>query len=260
MRQASAEDPGTIGLRLNLNLVAAWVLVLSSAILIISYLRLFVVQTYGLDSPIKNFRYFDLDEELTIPAWYSSIVLLACGIMVLAISRLSKQTGSSDVWRWTILGLVFVFMGLDEAVGVHERLIDPLRDGFGLSGIFYFAWVVPALFIVTAFGLYMAPLLLRLPFRTAGLFLLAGGLYVGGALGMEMVGGSVASAQGTETLLYQLVVTMEETLEIAGFTLFFVSLVDHIGRIWPLWSVNVRAGGEEPLRRRSPTDSQVIEA
>lgn len=260
MREAPQRTLGTISLRIELHRVAGWVAIASIAILLVSYLRLFFVQTYGLDTPIGNFRYFDLDEELTLPAWYSSIVILACGILLLAISRLSKQSGSVDVLRWTILGLVFVLMGIDEAVSIHERLIDPIREGFDLGGVFYFAWVAPALFIVAALGLYMAPLLVRLPFRSAALFLLAGGLYVGGALGMEMVGGSVASGPGTETLLYQLIVTVEETLEIAGFTLFFVSLVDHIGRSWPLWSLSVRAGTEKDLRHPSPTDGHAVEA
>lgn len=252
MRQPLKESSGTCSLQIDLNRIAGWVALASAAILLVSYLRLFVVQTYGVDTPIKNFRYFDLDEELTIPAWYSSIVLVACGMLVLAISRLAKQSGSRDVLRWTLLGVAFVGMGLDEAVGLHERLIDPLREAFQLSGIFHFAWVVPALFIVLGVAAYMTPLLFRLPFRTAGLFLLAGGLYVGGALGMEMVGGAVASAQGTQTLLYQLIVTVEESLEIAGFTVFFVGLVDHIGRTWPLWTLAVRAGAEQDLHLRAP--------
>ena len=111
-------------------------------------------------------------------------------------------------------------------------LMMPLRNAFDLTGILYYSWVIPGAIAVALIGAYYLPFLLRLPRRTAVLFTIAGGAYVGGALGMELVGGAVESATGKETVAYSISILIEEGLEIVGLTLFFYALTDHIARAW----------------------------
>ena len=72
-----------------------------------------------------------------------------------------------------------------------------------------------------------------LPAPTRRGVLVAAILYVGGALGMELPGGWIAEAQGSNTLLYHLVITVEELLEMAGVIVFIRVLASHIAREWP---------------------------
>jgi len=58
----------------------------------------------------------------------------------------------------------------------------------------------------------------------------AAATYLGGALGVEMLGGRYASLYGTKTLAYSLLVAVEEGLEMAGSVLFIDALLDYLRR------------------------------
>jgi hypothetical protein len=135
-------------------------------------------------------------------------------------------------------------MAIDETVSFHEVLIDPLRGGFETSGFLYFAWVIPGSIAVALIGLYYMPFLWRLPLRSALLFAAAGAIYLSGALGMEFVGGALAERYGMQAPQYLAVAVLEESLEIAGLTILFMALTDHLARHWPLWSIVIAAEAE----------------
>jgi hypothetical protein len=86
--------------------------------------------------------------------------------------------------------------------------------------------------------------LLRQPPRTRNLMILAGFLYVGGAVGAEAVSGWVSQHWGFGWT-YEVVLTCEEVLEMVGATVFVSALLDHINRCLPgtrLVFVSGRAG------------------
>ena len=76
---------------------------------------------------------FDLDEEWNIPTMISALMLLLCGALLFAIGRMhaSQQTAALP---WIGLGLIFVFLSLDEVIGFHERIGVALRESQGSWG------------------------------------------------------------------------------------------------------------------------------
>lgn len=60
------------------------------------------------------------------------------------------------------------------------------------------------------------------------LFVLAGGMCVGGALGMELIGGKVWGDYGRDSGVYALVNTVEEVLEMAGAIIFLYALLTYL--------------------------------
>jgi hypothetical protein len=98
-----------------------------------------------------------------------------------------------------------------------------------LHGVLYFSWVVPGAGLVALFALAFLPLLRRLPARPRGQFLLAGGLYVAGALGMELPLGWWTERAGEDTLVYAVLDHVEEVLELVGASLFLAALVEQLG-------------------------------
>ena len=50
-------------------------------------------------------------------------------------------------------------------------------------------------------------------------------VFLSGAIGMEMIGGSVAEVAGIDNLRYRLLATAEESLEFAGLLLFLLFLL-----------------------------------
>jgi hypothetical protein len=170
-----------------------------------------------------------LDGEGNIPAWYSASLLLFCSMLLAVIAVAQRQHRRGHVVHWLILSLIFLFLSLDETAQLHELSISPLRDRFGATGFLYYAWIVPAGICVALFVVAYLRFLGNLPARTRGLFLVAGAVFVGGAIGVEAVSGMQASLQGEQNLTYHLIITLEELLEMAGVTIFIYALLDYIG-------------------------------
>jgi hypothetical protein len=129
--------------------------------------------------------------------------------------------------HWTGLALIFALLSLDEAMSLHEMTTQPLQSFFSTSGPLLFAWVIPALVFVTAFGLMYLKFLIYLAPRTRYFFLLSGFVYIFGALGMEMVGSAYVSNHGHD-LTYGILASLEEILEMSGIAVFIFSLLDYL--------------------------------
>jgi hypothetical protein len=79
-------------------------------------------------------------------------------------------------------------------------------------------------------GLADLPFLAALPAPTRGLFIVAGAVYVGGAVGMELVEGYVVEDyHGTENLAFIVASTVEEGLEMVGIVIFIRALMGYLG-------------------------------
>lgn len=69
------------------------------------------------------------------------------------------------------------------------------------------------------------PFLLMVDRRTRWMLIASGSLFVGGAVGMEMLGGYTASRLGMNSPEYFAVSAIEECLELAGITMLIVTLL-----------------------------------
>lgn len=180
-------------------------------------------------------RRFTVDSEGSVPAWYSSILLLVAAALLAVVATVAFR--QRDPWwkHWTALSTIFCLMSLDESASFHESLILPLQNHFGANGIFFFAWVIPGVFFVAAVGLAFLKFVLNLERQTRNRFIVAGCLFVGGALGMEFVGGAFIEALGEEHILYIVAAAIEETCEMLGVTLFIIAILKHLeGRVGEL--------------------------
>lgn len=202
----------------------------SAAVIFAGLFREWYVTVFGIETIARDLRHLAFNAELCLPAWYTSL-LLAFSAVLIAFSAFSgKRCHRSHSLHWLPLIPVFVGLSIDEATGFHEVLIEPLRSGLGLGGFLYFSWVIPGAILVGLFGLFYLPFLFALPARSRVMFMISGLLYVGGALGMEVVGGKVLTIYGETSLPYQIAFCVEEIMEILGATLFAASLLGHLKR------------------------------
>jgi hypothetical protein len=185
---------------------------------------------------------FDLDRENTVPAWYASTTLFSAAVLLALITLVKKRRDGCYLWHWALLALVFVCMAIDESTSSHEILIVPLRRFFHAGGVFYFAWVIPAFFAVAIFALGYVKFLAHLVPRTRYLFLIAGAVYVGGALGVELIGGALAESHGFASLRYIAVMTLEEVMEMMGVVIFIYALLDYLRSELGGWQTSLVAG------------------
>ena len=114
-------------------------------------------------------------------------------------------------------------MAADELISLHERLTTPVLKliGNGDLDFFYWGWVVPGIALVIVLALFFLKFWLNLPAKPRLTFFIAGvAIYIGGAIGFEMIGGHYAESHGMKSLIYSMITTIEESLEMAGVIVF----------------------------------------
>lgn len=207
----------------------------TAIVILLGVLREVAMKLISAETALKlaELRHFGLDIEHSLPTWYSSSLMLVAAGLLWFISRVEPQAGQRREPAWLILSVIFVLMSIDESVTFHEAFIPIMDNRFHLTGIFTFGWVIPAFPVLVLLGLYLLPFLRRLPPRWAIRFIIAGLVYVGGAFGLELVGGLVFSMEGREAVDYIVVMVIEESMEMIGLTLFIAALLGYITRQLP---------------------------
>ena len=171
---------------------------------------------------------FSVGSDGNIPTYYSAFALLFSSGLLAFTGYLIRKAGRPMVLYWFGLSVVFLFMSADEMLELHERLIEPLRTTLGTSGAFYYAWVIPYGIAVLTIGAIYLRFLLHLPRRTAIGFIVAGAVFVTGAIGFEMLGGVIYEQSGSNNTYYVFVQTIEEMLEMVGIAIFIYAITDYI--------------------------------
>lgn len=171
-------------------------------------------------------RLFSLDQEANLPTWFASMLLLAASglALVSGLGMAHERRG------WTLVAAVFLVMSIDEAAVLHEMLIVPMQAAFELRGLLYYGWMIPAGLAALAVAGYLLPFVWRLPPDVRGRLVLAGAVYLGGALGVEAVTGAIEEARGRD-LLYHLLAVLEESLELAGVLIAVSALLRRLERL-----------------------------
>lgn len=93
---------------------------------------------------------------------------------------------------------------------------------------FGFTWVIPGMVVVAVLAIYFVRFLWRLPPNTRQAFVVAGTLFVGGAIGVEILGGWYGGLHGMANLTYSLFATVEESMEIVGVIVFIHALLEYL--------------------------------
>jgi hypothetical protein len=178
---------------------------------------------------------FYLADEKNVPTYYSGLTLLFCSLLLGAIAFRKKNTNDRYVRHWQGLSLIFFYLALDEVLILHEGTAQPLRAIFrllGLSflarGIFYFAWVIIGAAFVLVVLIAYAKFLADLPAKTRRLIFIGGTIFVVGALGVEMLESYWVNLHGKENIVYAIMATIEEFLEMLGIIIFIYALLSYI--------------------------------
>lgn len=228
-------DPGRVARGLGLTAVA---LTVCSAV--VAGLQLWTGSTaealHDLD------QLFDVDREQNAPTFFATVLLLLAAAVLAVIARAERRARRPYHRHWTVLAVLFTGLSFDEFVGLHEQLIDPIRSATDLPGPFEYGWVLPGMVFVAAVSIGFARFVIRLPPPYRALFVTSALVYVGGALGTELISGEVAVRWGEASARYVAVSTVQELLEMQGVVLFVYTLLRYLGEHWPGAGVRVAAG------------------
>lgn len=177
-------------------------------------------------------RLFHVAREQNVPTWFSSCLLFACAALLAVISLVHARTADRHTRHWLGLALGFAYLSLDETAVIHEGMSDRVHALTGTaSGFLRYAWVVPGSIGVCALLLAYRGFLRALDRQTARRFVLAGALYIGGAIGLEVLSGRHAETFGEDNFGYSLWTTAEEALEMLGAVVLLHALLEHLGSV-----------------------------
>ncbi len=172
-------------------------------------LNLFHYQVFDLPWLLRQI--FDVDEEDSFPTWFSAFLLLLTAVVNGANARRESQRGGPNAVSWTALGIGFLLLSIDEIAGMHETL-----NSLDLP----FSWTVPGAIAAAFAGGIFLPFLLRLPRGIAIRFVVGGVVYLGGALGVEVLTDPYLENDELNTLAYNLWTALEEFMEMGGVLIF----------------------------------------
>ncbi|MCZ2815382.1 hypothetical protein [Modestobacter sp. VKM Ac-2984] len=169
-----------------------------------------------------------VNREGNLPTWFSSALLLAAAASAAATGVWAHRTRDRWRWHWSILAVAFCYLSVDELLRLHEKANHQVAGVVEPSGVFTFGWWLLAAPLVVVFAAAYVRFLRGLPAPIGHLIVLGGALYVGGAIGMEMVGSWLADDRGTTVSApYVLATTAEEVLEMLGVVVFLYAVTSY---------------------------------
>lgn len=192
-----------------------WLLVGIELLLVVAYLvPVFRSPTY------TSLAIFDLDSENSIPTWFSATKLFAVSIGLLALTDLARRSGNPHAWFVLLASAAFCFLSVDEAASLHEKITRQTShlDWMPRFNDAYGAWIfVYVPLIVGGIAVCFRPITSWAKrHRGAAAWFSAGGLvFVGGAVGLEIVG-YVTQVGLWSKPLHRLQIAAEEFLEMLG--------------------------------------------
>lgn len=172
----------------------------------------------------------DLDFEESFYTWFSTVMLSAAAFMCFFLSLKDHGQTKNVKTQWRILGSLFFLLSADEMLSFHERISGMLSTSFTTSGMFEFAWVIPALVIIPIFFFLFLPFIRHLHTHVSYTIIIAGAIFVFGAVGMEMIAGIFISENNFQddvftSPMYRFLVNIEEGLEVLGVIVFIKALL-----------------------------------
>lgn len=179
---------------------------------------------------MKFISLFDMDNEASVPAIFSVLLLFSAACLLSLITILKWKNKEHYVISWAILAIGFLVMAMDEGASIHEKLMPIMHMilGDNLPSIFFFPWVIPAILAIAIIAPFFIKFIINLPAKTKILFVISALIYLGGALGIELVSGYYAGIYGMKNFGFNVIATFEEIMEMVGIILFIRSLQAYI--------------------------------
>ena len=170
----------------------------------------------------------DLSRESAIPTWFSTIQLFAIAALLLFMARRSTPLR----WYLILLSAGFLFLSMDEAAEVHERIIGSVRTlrwrwllWLTFDGS-HKAWMIP--YVILALGIALACyrffILVWQSFRREALILAAGLVIFGaGGIGFELL--TFHFYDHPSRTPYLLAIAGEEFFEMVGMSVVLYAVL-----------------------------------
>ncbi len=229
-------------IRIKPKLIVRYLTFIASFLIILGIVTQVINYTTEHHSLFGLIPFLNLDEELNLSTFFSGLILLFSSLL-LAIIYFQKRK-EKDRFYWATLSLGFLYMMFDEMFMIHERYVRPIMhkilegDDLGIFNLEWLTWVIPFGIIVFILGFIFFRFWYNLPRKTRMLFFIAAVIFVGGAIGFELIEGIVVYKLGEDNLMVALTCSIQESLEIFGVIIFIKALLDYLSSNYKEFHIN----------------------
>lgn len=171
----------------------------------------------------RDYIWLLLDNEDNPSTWLASMLLFSGALVAMACSVV-------DVGRrrfWLGASVVLAAASMEEIAAAHERLDRVLGSVHAPEGSRILGWVIPGTVLAAVLAGLAWRLRPRLPSAVRRLLLVGTLLYLGGAVGVEILGAVWADRHGELNAGYLWLTTVEENLEMVGSLVVLRGLARH---------------------------------
>jgi len=186
------------------------------ALIMIHSIILIIYYNVGDPDKFDFIRMFDLDMERNVPTLFSSLILAMSAFCFYLLANNVSEIAQKKRPYWLGLSGVFLFLSFDESAKIHENLGDYTEQFVDASGYLHYPWVISYSILVLVLGALYIKFFWKMEKKVFLSFMLSAFIFLSGAIGFELLGAKESSLNGTESLLYSIFYTIEESLEIFG--------------------------------------------
>ena len=221
--------------------VLVWLLAILGALLVLHILGQYLWHINGWTYSSFYIDRFNMNEEASVPTWFATILLLISSGLLWLIGSIKTSTKDVFAKYWKILAVIFLFLSIDEGSSIHEILSVLTGTFLGIyEGMFFYAWVIPVFVLLIILVFWFFKFWQNLYLSIRWLFFWAGFLYIGGAMGIEMIGSYYATKLGGYDFNYFMLVLAEEGLEKLGIIIFIYALIKYLARLKNEFGINFK--------------------
>ncbi|WP_371173956.1 hypothetical protein [Buchananella felis] len=162
----------------------------------------------------ETWNWFNVGGEYNLSSWWAASQWIILAVAAVFVAFLSRR-----FWfMWLLIAAVALYGSADEATEIHEEFWsygDAITPYLAYD-FFSYRWAVFGSVVVIAVPVLLAPLLYRLPLDVLKRLVIAGLVFVGGAVGVETLSGHLDPILGPMTSKMLAIIHIEEYLELLG--------------------------------------------
>ncbi|MBC8504787.1 MAG: hypothetical protein H8D34_08000 [Chloroflexi bacterium] len=171
--------------------------------------------------------YFELSYEHNVPTYFAALLSVIAGIILAAIAIKISLRGSY-IWHWIILSLGFLYLAVDEVVIIHERIGQLVVKVIRPEDLLFSDWAYAGIVLILILIFIYLPFYKHLPSKTKKGFFISAFMFVGAALGLEIIGSAILFRVGYNQAIHTAFTTVEEFLEMFAIIIFIETLSNYL--------------------------------
>ena len=175
---------------------------------------------------------FDLDDEASVPTWFSQLLFLIMGGTAFLGASLERTRIKKGLL--SIIAGVAVILSLDEIAALHEQTLQTIHVVFfkdSAPTVLANAWLIILPFILLAVFLLGRQMIRQFPLRMITIMGIGLGIFMTGAVGVDVMTQGIHIPSFTLEFIEQgFLVGLEEGLELSGCIIVLFGIMDYIER------------------------------